>query len=152
METIDLASVRPQEEALDVVERTGGRAQVQAIDSFGWSSDAQLWWIDARPGDRLVLDLPVNPGPAKPEKKEEAAQDPRIKGIILRLDTPGGEVAAMVLVEAVSRQTPGVVGLADSVENDSFRRVLLDHPHSGGGQGQAWDWSDAEQLIATGRA
>lgn len=41
----------------------------------------------------------------------------------------GGEVAAMVLAEALSRQVPGVVGLADSVENDSFRRGLLDHPH-----------------------
>jgi tRNA (guanine37-N1)-methyltransferase len=41
----------------------------------------------------------------------------------------GGELAAMVLVEAVSRQVPGVVGLFDSVENDSFRQGLLDHPH-----------------------
>jgi len=41
----------------------------------------------------------------------------------------GGEVPAMVLVEALSRQVPGVVGLADSVENDSFRRGLLDYPH-----------------------
>ncbi len=41
----------------------------------------------------------------------------------------GGELAAMVLIEAMSRQVPGVVGLADSVENDSFRRELLDHPH-----------------------
>ncbi len=28
--------------------------------------------------------------------------------------------------------------------------LLLDHPHQGGGQGQAWDWSEAEQLIASG--
>jgi tRNA (guanine37-N1)-methyltransferase len=41
----------------------------------------------------------------------------------------GGEVAAMVVIEAVSRQIPGVVGLPESVENDSFRRGLLDHPH-----------------------
>ncbi|MDH3403940.1 MAG: tRNA (guanosine(37)-N1)-methyltransferase TrmD [Acidobacteriota bacterium] len=41
----------------------------------------------------------------------------------------GGEVAAMVVVETVSRQLPGVVGLGDSVENDSFRRGLLDYPH-----------------------
>ncbi|REJ79869.1 MAG: tRNA (guanosine(37)-N1)-methyltransferase TrmD [Acidobacteria bacterium] len=41
----------------------------------------------------------------------------------------GGEVAAMVVVEAISRQIPGVVGLADSVINDSFRSGLLDHPH-----------------------
>jgi len=29
--------------------------------------------------------------------------------------------------------------------------LLLDHPHSGGGQGKTWDWSEAEQLIATGQ-
>jgi tRNA (guanine37-N1)-methyltransferase len=41
----------------------------------------------------------------------------------------GGELAAMVVVEAVSRQVPSVVGLPDSVESDSFRRGLLDFPH-----------------------
>lgn len=41
----------------------------------------------------------------------------------------GGELPAMVLIEAVSRQVPGVVGLAGSVERDSFREGLLDHPH-----------------------
>ncbi len=41
----------------------------------------------------------------------------------------GGEVPAMVLIEAVSRQLPGVVGCAGSVEEDSFRSGLLDHPH-----------------------
>ena len=41
----------------------------------------------------------------------------------------GGELPAMVLIEAMSRQVPGVVGLAGSVENDSFRRGLLDFPH-----------------------
>jgi len=41
----------------------------------------------------------------------------------------GGEVAAMVMIEAVSRQIPGVVGRPDSVEKDSFRRGLLDYPH-----------------------
>jgi tRNA (guanine37-N1)-methyltransferase len=41
----------------------------------------------------------------------------------------GGELAAMVVVEAVSRWIPGVVGLPDSVESDSFGKGLLDHPH-----------------------
>jgi tRNA (guanine37-N1)-methyltransferase len=41
----------------------------------------------------------------------------------------GGELPAMVVIEAMSRQVPGVVGLAGSVERDSFRRVVLDHPH-----------------------
>lgn len=40
----------------------------------------------------------------------------------------GGELPAMVLVEAMSRQIPGVVGLEDSVEHDSFRHGLLDFP------------------------
>lgn len=41
----------------------------------------------------------------------------------------GGELPAMVVIEAVSRQIPGVVQLADSVERDSFRSGLLDFPH-----------------------
>lgn len=28
--------------------------------------------------------------------------------------------------------------------------LLLDHPHEGGGQGKAWDWSEAGQLISSG--
>jgi len=41
----------------------------------------------------------------------------------------GGELPAMVLIEALSRQVPGVVGQAESVAMDSFRGGLLDHPH-----------------------
>ena len=41
----------------------------------------------------------------------------------------GGEVAAMVLIETLSRQIPGVIGQWKSVEQDSFRRGLLDYPH-----------------------
>jgi tRNA (guanine37-N1)-methyltransferase len=41
----------------------------------------------------------------------------------------GGELPAMVLIEALSRQVPGVVGQAESVAMDSFRDGLLDHPH-----------------------
>jgi len=41
----------------------------------------------------------------------------------------GGELPAMVLIEAISRQIPGVVGRPESVQQDSFRKGLLDHPH-----------------------
>jgi len=41
----------------------------------------------------------------------------------------GGELPAMVLIEALSRQVPGVVGQPESVEQDSFRHGLLDYPH-----------------------
>jgi tRNA (guanine37-N1)-methyltransferase len=41
----------------------------------------------------------------------------------------GGELAAMVIVDAVSRLVPGVVGDSQSVVDESFTRGLLDYPH-----------------------
>ncbi|PID56629.1 tRNA (guanosine(37)-N1)-methyltransferase TrmD [candidate division KSB3 bacterium] len=41
----------------------------------------------------------------------------------------GGELAAMVLVDAIARMIPDVVGKAKSVVNDSFYGRLLDYPH-----------------------
>ncbi len=41
----------------------------------------------------------------------------------------GGELPASVVLDAVARQVPGVVGDADSVAGDSFVRRLLDYPH-----------------------
>jgi tRNA (guanine37-N1)-methyltransferase len=40
----------------------------------------------------------------------------------------GGEIPAMVLVDAVARQIPGTVKEAESVKRDSFYEGLLDHP------------------------
>lgn len=41
----------------------------------------------------------------------------------------GGEAAAAVLIEAISRLIDGVVGDPESVAADSFTSGLLDHPH-----------------------
>ena len=41
----------------------------------------------------------------------------------------GGELPALVIVDAISRLVPGVVGDSRSVEGDSFSRGLLDYPH-----------------------
>lgn len=41
----------------------------------------------------------------------------------------GGELAAMVLVDAVARLLPGVLGHEGSAQADSFSAGLLDHPH-----------------------
>jgi tRNA (guanine37-N1)-methyltransferase len=41
----------------------------------------------------------------------------------------GGELAAMVLMDSVVRQLPGVLGDAESASKDSFVDGLLDHPH-----------------------
>lgn len=41
----------------------------------------------------------------------------------------GGEVAAMVVLEAVGRLVPGVMGNATSADEESFSDGLLEHPH-----------------------
>ena len=41
----------------------------------------------------------------------------------------GGEVAAMVVIEAVARLVPGVMGNQDSATEESFAEGLVEHPH-----------------------
>lgn len=41
----------------------------------------------------------------------------------------GGELASLVMIDAIVRLIPGVVGKMDSVEQDSFMEGLLDCPH-----------------------
>jgi tRNA (guanine37-N1)-methyltransferase len=41
----------------------------------------------------------------------------------------GGEVPALVVLEAVTRLVPGVVGREESLAAESFEDGLLDHPH-----------------------
>ena len=41
----------------------------------------------------------------------------------------GGEIPALVVLEAVTRLIPGVVGKEESLERESFEDGILDHPH-----------------------
>jgi tRNA (guanine37-N1)-methyltransferase len=41
----------------------------------------------------------------------------------------GGELAAMVIIDAVTRQIPGTLGGEDAAEKDSFSNGLLEHAH-----------------------
>jgi tRNA (guanine37-N1)-methyltransferase len=41
----------------------------------------------------------------------------------------GGELAAMVLIDAIARLLPGALGHEDSADQDSFADALLDCPH-----------------------
>lgn len=41
----------------------------------------------------------------------------------------GGELAALVMVDAAVRWVPGVLGDPESASEDSFSEALLDHPH-----------------------
>lgn len=77
----------------------------------------------------------------------------------------GGEAAALVVVEAVTRLLPGVVGEPESLAQDSFTTGILDHPHYtrpaefrglkvpdvllGGNHAQIEAWRAAEALERT---
>jgi tRNA (guanine37-N1)-methyltransferase len=41
----------------------------------------------------------------------------------------GGEVAALVIIDAVARLIPGVIGRKESTEEESFSDGLLEYPH-----------------------
>ena len=48
-------------ESLTILSKTAGNPQEQDLTGFQgqWSNDAHLWWIDAKPGDKLELGVPV---------------------------------------------------------------------------------------------
>lgn len=41
----------------------------------------------------------------------------------------GGELAAMVVIDSITRLLPGVLGNADSISEESFEGSLLEYPH-----------------------
>ncbi|MDD5557406.1 MAG: tRNA (guanosine(37)-N1)-methyltransferase TrmD [bacterium] len=62
--------------------------------------------------------------------------DERVRGLVVDEEisigdfvVSNGSLAAMVLIDAVVRLVPGVVGDERSVREDSFSSGLLDHPH-----------------------
>lgn len=60
----------------------------------------------------------------------------------------GGEIAAMAVVDAVSRMIPGTVGCKESVEQDSFYRGLLDHPQYT--RPATWEGFEVPQVLQDG--
>ncbi len=50
-----LPKFREEGEALAILSHTGGKARPQITPIFGWSGGAQMWWTDAKPGDRLKM-------------------------------------------------------------------------------------------------
>ena len=60
----------------------------------------------------------------------------------------GGEVAAMVLLEAVVRLIPGVLGGAESHADESFENGLLEYPQYT--RPQSWEGRDIPAVLTSG--
>ncbi|MBS1261749.1 MAG: tRNA (guanine-N(1)-)-methyltransferase [Calditrichaeota bacterium] len=60
----------------------------------------------------------------------------------------GGELPAAVIVDAVVRLLPGVLGDPESAAGDSFSHGLLDHPHYT--QPAQWEGKRAPEVLTSG--
>jgi tRNA (guanine37-N1)-methyltransferase len=60
----------------------------------------------------------------------------------------GGELAAMVVIDAVTRLLPGVLGDEQSAAQDSFTAGLLDHPHYT--RPEALDGASVPEVLLSG--
>jgi len=60
----------------------------------------------------------------------------------------GGEPAAEVLIDACVRLLPGVIGDAQSLEEESFERGLLEYPHYT--RPQTWNGIDVPAVLRSG--
>ena len=60
----------------------------------------------------------------------------------------GGELAAMVLIDACVRLLPGVVGAAESLAHESFEAGLLEHPHYT--RPRAWEGREIPEVLLSG--
>jgi tRNA (guanine37-N1)-methyltransferase len=60
----------------------------------------------------------------------------------------GGEPAALVLLDAVVRLLPGVMGRAESGEEESFEDGLLEHPHYA--KPRTWEGLEIPQILLSG--
>ncbi|MFZ5610532.1 MAG: tRNA (guanosine(37)-N1)-methyltransferase TrmD [Pseudomonadota bacterium] len=60
----------------------------------------------------------------------------------------GGEPAAMVVLDAIVRLLPGVVGEAATLEEESFARGLLEYPHYT--RPQCWEGRTVPEVLTSG--
>ncbi len=60
----------------------------------------------------------------------------------------GGELAAMVVIDTVTRLLPGVLGCADSADKDTFSEGLLKHPQYT--RPRSWQNMDVPEELLTG--
>lgn len=60
----------------------------------------------------------------------------------------GGEIPAMVLIDAIGRLQKGVVGDPESIENESFTEKILDYPHYT--RPRRWRGKDVPAVLLSG--
>lgn len=114
----------PIARALRSIDREGDRALVILLTPQGRTLDQPLAWELSRK-DHLILICGRYEGVDERVRTHLVDMEISIGDYVLS----GGELPAMILVDAVSRLVPGVLGGARSNQEDSFEDGLLEYPH-----------------------
>ncbi len=119
--------------------------------------DAPLIYMSPR-GERLdqtmARELAEGPGAMVLAGRFEGIDERVIEGRGLREVSigdyvlSGGELAAMVLIDACVRLLPGVVGAAESLSEESFETGLLEHPHYT--KPREWEGRQIPEILLSG--
>jgi tRNA (guanine37-N1)-methyltransferase len=124
----------------------GGAGMVMRADSLGPAIDAAtagnpgapLIYLSPRGvplTQSIVRELAAAPGVVLLAGRFEGVDQRVIDGRRMREISigdyvlSGGELAAMVLIDAVVRRLPGVIGAPASLDEESFEAGLLEYPH-----------------------
>jgi tRNA (guanine37-N1)-methyltransferase len=109
--------------ALESVERVGQRQQVVLLSPQGERLDQALAW-DLAGLDQIILICGRYEGVDDRIRSSHVDRELSIGDYVLS----GGELAALVIMEAVGRLIPGVLGGERSHLEDSFEDGLLEYP------------------------
>jgi tRNA (guanine37-N1)-methyltransferase len=113
----------PISRALESVDRTKGRSLVVLLTPQGRTFDQTLAWELSRM-EQVVLICGHYEGVDERIRASYVDLELSIGDYVLS----GGETAAMVVMDAVSRLVPGVLGGEKSAQEDSFEDGLLEYP------------------------
>ena len=113
----------PISRALESIDRTKDRSLVLLLTPQGRTFDQPLAW-DLSRMEQLILICGRYEGVDERIRTTCVDMELSIGDYVLS----GGEMAAMVVMDAVSRLVPGVLGGEKSAQEDSFEEGLLEYP------------------------
>lgn len=119
-----LMKVQPLEETIQAVRKKNPQAQLVYLSPQGKPVDQDMLAKQVDAGSVIFL-CGRYEGIDERLIKQEVDQEWSIGDYVIS----GGELAAMVCIDAMTRLIPGALGHEQSAQQDSFSDGLLDYPH-----------------------
>ncbi len=109
---------------LESIDRVSGRSQVMFLTPQGRPFEQSVAW-ELSGADQIILVCGRYEGVDERIRSDQIDMEVSIGDYILS----NGELGALVVIDAVSRLIPGVLGGERSNKDDSFEDGLLEYPH-----------------------